>query len=204
MFSLFRPKAALPDIHLNDDGPFAVAGREPCSREGKLTHSDEAKSYGTEPSIIDYMPWGEYLRKERCLLLDDGLSVGAVFEVIPVGTEGRSTERLEEIRDVVEDALQDSLPELNDHQWVVQFYCQDETDVTAYMDKLRSYVKPWAQGTPFTQAWLAETENHMKSISVEKGLFEDKVVTGAPWRGQTRRTRMVIYRYVEKRGHELR
>ncbi|MHA3198045.1 conjugative transfer ATPase [Yersinia pseudotuberculosis] len=204
MFSLFRPKAALPDIHLNDDGPFAVAGREPCSREGKFTHSDEAKSYGTEPSIIDYMPWGEYLREERCLLLDDGLSVGAVFEVIPVGTEGRSTERLEEIRDVVEDALQDSLPELNDHQWVVQFYCQDETDVTAYMDKLRSYVKPWAQGTPFTQAWLAETENHMKSISVEKGLFEDKVVTGAPWRGQTRRTRMVIYRYVEKRGYELR
>jgi conjugative transfer ATPase len=202
MFTLFRPKTAFSEEHLPGDGPFAVAGHEPFSREGKFTHSDEAKTYRTAPSIIDYMPWGEYLNAERCLLLDDGLSVGAVYEVIPVGTEGRPAERLEEIRDVVEDALQDSLPELDSNQWVVQFYCQDETDVTAYMDKLRGYVKPWAQGTPFTQAWLTETERHMKSISVEQGLFEDKIVTGAPWRGQQRRTRMVVYRYVEKHGRD--
>jgi len=202
MFSLFRAKPASQNTHLAGSGPFAVQGREPLSRDGKFTYSDESKAYNTAPSIIDYMPWGEYLKEEKCLLLDDGLSVGAVYEVIPVGTEGRPAERLEEVRDIVEDALQDSLPELDGNQWIVQFYCQDETDVTAYMDKLRSYVKPWAQGTPFTQAWLAETERHMKSISVEKGLFEDKIVTGAPWRGQTRRTRMVIYRYVEKNGRD--
>ncbi len=202
MFALFRPKTASSGEHLPGDGPFAVAGHEPFSREGKFTYSDEAKTYRTAPSIIDYLPWGEYLNAERCLLLDDGQSVGAVYEVIPVGTEGRPAERLEEIRDVVEDALQDSLPELDSHQWVVQFYCQDETDVTAYMDKLCGYVKPWAQGTPFTQAWLTETERHMKSISVEQGLFEDKIVTGAPWRGQQRRTRMVVYRYVEKHGRD--
>lgn len=202
MFSLFRPKNDSSDKHLAGNGPFAVGGHEPLSREGRFTHADEAKSYATTSSIIDYMPWGEYLKAERCLLLDDGLSVGAVYNVIPVGTEGRPAERLEEIRDVVEDALQDSLPELDGHQWVVQFYCQDDPDVTAYMDNLRGYVKPWAQGTPFTQAWLAETERHMQSISVEQGLFEDSIVTGAPWRGQTRRTRMVIYRYVEKHGRD--
>ncbi|WP_372560713.1 conjugative transfer ATPase [Yersinia sp. 1652 StPb PI] len=202
MFSLFRAKVASSHVHLTGNGPFAIKGHEPFNREGKFTDSDEAKTYSTAPSIIDYMPWAEYLEEERCLLLDDGLSVGAVFDVIPVGTEGRPAERLEEIRDAVEDALQDSLPELNDHQWVVQFYCQDETDITAYMDKLRGYIKPWAQGTPFTQAWLAETERHMKSISAENGLFEDRIVTGAVWRGQTRRTRMVIYRYVEKHGRD--
>lgn len=202
MFSLFRAKSVASDNHLAGDGPFAIEGREPLSRAGKFTYSDESKAYSTAPSIIDYMPWGEYLKEEQCLLLDDGLSVGAVYEVVPVGTEGRTAERLEEVRDIVEDALQDSLPELDSNQWVVQFYCQDETEVTAYMDKLRGYVKPWAQGTPFTRAWLAETERHMKSISVEKGLFEDKIVTGAPWRGQTRRTRMVIYRYVEKNGRD--
>ncbi|MFV8810455.1 conjugative transfer ATPase [Yersinia enterocolitica] len=202
MFSLFRSKVISSHVQPAGDSPLAVEEHEPFSREGKFTHCDEAKAYSAAPSIIDYMPWAEYLVEERCLLLDDGLSVGAVFNVIPVGTEGRSTERLEEIRDVVEDALQDSLPELNHHQWVVQFYCQDETDVTAYMDKLRSYIKPWAQETPFTQAWLAETERHMKSISADDGLFEDKIVTGAVWRGQTRRTRMVIYRYVEKHGRD--
>ncbi len=202
MFSLFRPKNESLDKHLAGSGPFAVDGHEPLSREGRFTHADEAKTYATTYSIIDYMPWGEYLKAEQCLLLDDGLSVGAVYNVIPVGTEGRPAERLEEIRDVVEDALQDSLPELDGHQWVVQFYCQDDPDVTAYMDNLRGYIKPWAQATPFTQAWLAETERHMKSISVEQGLFEDKIVTGAPWRGQTRRTRLVIYRYVEKHGRD--
>ncbi|MBU9819899.1 conjugative transfer ATPase [Rahnella sp. BCC 1045] len=202
MFSLFRRHNGPSDAHLAGDGPFAVEGHEPFSREGRLTHHDEAKAYGLQPSIIDYMPWGEYLTEGRCLLLDDGVSVGAVFEVIPVGTEGRPAERLEEIRDVVEDALQDSLPELDGNQWVIQFYCQDDTDITSYMDKLRGYVKPWAQGTKFTQAWLAETERHMKNIAVEKGLFEDKIVTGAPWRGQTRRTRMIIYRYVEKNARD--
>jgi conjugative transfer ATPase len=34
-------------------------------------------------------------------------------------------------------------------------------------------------------------------VATEKGLFVDEAVTGAPWRGQIRRTRMVIYRWVE-------
>ncbi|WP_263064739.1 conjugative transfer ATPase [Dickeya dadantii] len=197
MFSLFRSKVNVRPQYQEGGGPFAVAGREPLHRDGTLTHRDEQRLYNTAPSIIDFMPYAEYLPQERCILLDDGVSVGAVYEVIPVGTEGRPAERLDEIRDTVEDALQDSLPQLDSHQWVVQFYCQDETDVTEYIDRLRGYVKPWAEGSEFTKAWLAETERHMKSISVEKGLFEDKIVTGAPWRGQTRRTRMVIYRYVE-------
>nr|CBX79415.1 hypothetical protein EAIL5_0595 [Erwinia amylovora ATCC BAA-2158] len=73
------------------------------------------------------------------------MSVGAVYEIIPTGTEGRPASRLDEIRDVVENALQDSLPELDSHQWVVQFYCQDESDLSCYMDKVRGYVRPWAQ-----------------------------------------------------------
>lgn len=125
------------------------------------------------------------------------MSVGAVYEIIPVGTEGRPDSRLEEIRDVVENALQDSLPELDTHQWVVQFYCQDESDLMVYMDKIRGYVKPRAQGTDFTDAWLREQARHLQNVATEKGLFVDEAVTGAPWRGQIRRTRMVIYRWVE-------
>lgn len=68
--------------------------------------------------------------------------------------------------------------------------------MTEYIDKLRGYVKPWAQGTAFTAAYLHEMERHMRGIAVPKGLFIDKAITGAPWRGQQRRTRMVIYRYV--------
>jgi len=196
-FSLFRRRAEVQEAHQYGDGPFSINGHEPLTREGRLTRSEEAKLYETAPSIIDHIPWGEYLPEHQCILLDDGVSVGAVYEIIPVGTEGRPDSRLEEIRDVVENALQDSLPELDTHQWVVQFYCQDESDLMVYMDKIRGYVKPRAQGTAFTNAWLKEQARHLQNVATEKGLFVDEAVTGAPWRGQIRRTRMVIYRWVE-------
>lgn len=198
MFSLFNKKkiGRQAPAELDDDQDTAVLAREPQTRPGKLTVADEKALYPNNPTFVDYLPWAEYLPRSQCLLLDDGVSVGAVFEIVPVGTEGRTPERLEEIRDVVEDALQDSFDERDSHPWVVQFFCQDEADVTEYLDHLRGYVKPWAQGSAFTEAYLTEMERHMRGIAVPKGLFIDKAITGAPWRGQQRRTRMVIYRYV--------
>ncbi|MGC0808265.1 conjugative transfer ATPase [Pantoea agglomerans] len=197
-FRLFRRSRETQTEHQHGDGPFSVDGHEPLSRDGRLTHADESGLYATGPSIIDHVPWGEYLPEHQCILLDDGISVGAVYELTPVGTEGRPESRLEEIRDVVENALQDSIPELDSHQWVVQFFCQDDSDLSAYMDSIRAYVRPRAQGTAFTEAWLNEQERHLKNVAAEKGLFVDETVTGAPWRGQIRRTRMVVYRWVEK------
>ena len=156
VFSLFQRKTPTKQAHQAGEGPFAVGGNEPLSRDGRLTHSEESRLYDTGPSIIDYVPWGEYLHEHQCLLLDDGVSVGAVYDITPVGTEGRPESRLEDIRDVVENALQDSLPELDTHQWVVQFYCQDESDLTSYMDRIRGYVKTLGAGEPlFTNSWAA-------------------------------------------------
>ncbi|MGP0152630.1 conjugative transfer ATPase [Pantoea ananatis] len=197
-FRLFRRSREAQTEHQYGHGPFSVEGHEPITRDGRLTHADESGLYATGPSIIDHVPWGEYLPEHQCILLDDGVSVGAVYEINPVGTEGRPESRLEEIRDVVENALQDSIPELDSHQWVVQFFCQDDSDLSAYMDSIRGYVRPRAQGTSFTEAWLNEQERHLKNVAAEKGLFVDETVTGAPWRGQIRRTRMVVYRWVEK------
>ncbi|OIX95213.1 conjugative transfer ATPase [Serratia fonticola] len=173
-----------------------VEGHE-CLRRGdgpQLTERQHEKLYETSPSFIQFLPWTEFLTDGDCLLLDDGRSVGAVYEVIPVSTEGRPLTRLEEIRDVVEDALQDAPDELADNPWVIQFYCQDESDVDTWLDTLRGYVKPWAQGTAFTEAWLGEMARHYRGINRSDGLFEDQQVTGLPWRGIQRRTRMVVYR----------
>ncbi len=166
-------------------------------KSGTLTQSGTDKLYPVNPSFTDYLPWAEYLPESQCLLLDDGVSVGAVFEVIPAGTEGRTATRLDEIRDIAEDALQDSFDERDSHPWVVQFFCQDDPEVTAYLDTLRGYIRPQAQDTVMTADYLRETERHMRGLAVPQGLFTDKAVTGAPWRGQQRRTRMVIYRYAD-------
>ncbi|MCK8164513.1 conjugal transfer protein TraC, partial [Erwinia amylovora] len=118
MFGLFKRKSLAKPAHLSDvserDTP------EPVTRPGAMSHADEKRVYSHNPSIVDFLPWAEFLDEEQCLLLDDGLSVGAVFEVTPAATEGRPDERLEKIRDVVEDALQDSFDDLANNPWIVQ------------------------------------------------------------------------------------
>ncbi|MGP2726142.1 conjugative transfer ATPase [Serratia marcescens] len=214
-FSLFdkkrltRKKPAVPATDVQDtviateDGvPLSVDGREPLRRPGKMTVKDEQQVYHANPSIIDYLPWAEFLDREQCILLDDGVSVGAVFDITPVATEGRTDDRLEQMRDTVEDALQDSFDEHDENPWIVQFFCQDENNVEAYIDRLRNYVKPHAQGSTFSEDWLKETERHMRGIARPEGLFKDTLITDQPWRGQQRRTRMVVYRWIGKGNHD--
>lgn len=116
----------------------------------------------------------EFLDEEQCLLLDDGVSVGAVYAVEPAPTEGRSAGRLLEIRDAVEDALQDSLDEHDDNPWVVQFFCQDEDDVSVTLATLRDYILPAARGTAFTEAWLTEMARHLRGLPVRKGCLRTR------------------------------
>lgn len=201
MFDLFKRKPIAKASQLS-----AVAAKnepKPLSRPARMTDADEKRVYAHNPSIVDYLPWAEFLDEEQCLLLDDGVSVGAVYDVTPVATEGRSDQRLEQIRDVVESALQDSFDDLEANPWIVQFFCQDENNLDSYLDGLRGYVKPHAQGSLFTEEWLKQTELHLRGIARPQGLFTDKVITGQPWRGQQRRTRMVVYRWTEKNSGEL-
>ncbi|MBI6137925.1 conjugative transfer ATPase [Serratia plymuthica] len=189
-------------IATEDGVPLSVDGREPLRRPGKMTVKDEQQVYHANPSIVDYLPWAEFLDREQCILLDDGVSVGAVFDITPVATEGRTDDRLEQMRDTVEDALQDSFDEHDENPWIAQFFCQDENNVEAYIDRLKNYVKPHAQGSAFTEDWLKETERHMRGIARPEGLFKDTLITDQPWRGQQRRTRMVVYRWIGKGNHD--
>ena len=163
-------------------------------RSGRLTEHMADAAYRRGPSFADQLPWVAFQSDSQTLLLEDGRSVAAVYDIRPVGTEGCSAQRLTEIRDIVQDALQDSLDERELHPWVVQFYCQNEDDLSDYQQRLREYVTPAARESAFTEAWLAQMSAHLAGITRPGGVFVDEVVTRTPWRGQRRRTRMVIYR----------
>lgn len=68
-------------------------------------------------------------------------------------------------------------------------------------DKLYSSGPSFADHLPWAD-YLRETERHLRGLAVPQGLFTDKAVTGAPWRGQQRRTRMVIYRCADPAAPE--
>lgn len=175
--------------------PLTIAGRTALTRQGGMSTTALDALYHKNPSFVDHLPWVECLDEAQCLLLDDGVSVGAVYRIMPVATEGRSEARLEEIRDQLEDALQDSIEEPDTHPWVVQFFCQDEDNIDETLTTLGGYIRPHARGTPYTDAWLKETARHLRGIARAEGLFTDTLVTGEPWRGQSRTTRMVVYRW---------
>lgn len=167
---------------------------EPGARQSKATLSNEQQLYATSPSFVDLLPWVEYLPDSQCMLLEDGESVAAFFELTQIGTEGREPDWLCGVRDALENALQDSFDELEEQPWVVQMYAQDETNWDDYLQGLRDYVHPRAKGSEFTECYLQMFEQHLRAISKPGGLFEDSTVTRLPWRGQTRRVRMVVYR----------
>ncbi|MGB3749175.1 MAG: conjugative transfer ATPase [Rhodanobacter sp.] len=178
---------------LNRHGiPEPGAARDPTRRRATL--ADEQALYDVAPSFVDFLPWVEYLPEHGCMLLEDGESVAAFFELTPVGTEGRETHWLWQARDALENALQDSFDELDEQPWVVQLYAQDEADWESYLSTLCNYVQPRAQGSAFTDFYLRFFAHHLRAIAKPGGLFEDTTVTRLPWRGQTRRVRMVVYR----------
>ncbi|KVE34742.1 hypothetical protein WS68_08860 [Burkholderia sp. TSV86] len=156
------------------------------------TQADVEALYGVAPSFADLLPWVEYLPGSKSMLLDDGQSVAAFFELLPIGTEGREMAWLWHARDALENALQDSFDELDEHPWVVQFYAQDEPDFDDYLDALQNYLRPRAQGSAFGAFYLRFFAHHLRAIAKSGGLFEDTTVTRLPWRGQVRRVRMVV------------
>lgn len=173
-----------------------VPGAPTNSRRRHATVADDEALYETSPSLVEHLPWVEYLADGNCLLLEDGESLAAFFELVPIGTEGREPEWLAQARDALENALQDSFDELEDHPWVLQLYAQDESDSDEYMRSLEAYIQPRAQDTTFTRSFLRLSEHHLKAIAKPGGLFKDNTVTRLPWRGQTRRVRLVVYRRV--------
>jgi conjugative transfer ATPase len=180
---------------------------EPGNHNSKpVTQADDQSFYDSAPSFVDRLPWVEYLPQSQSLLLEDGTSVAAFFELTPLGTEGRESSWLLQARDTLENVLQDSFDELDDNPWVVQLYAQDETNWDDYLRTLSQYIQPRARDSAFSEFYLRFFAHHLNAIAKPGGLFEDTALTRLPWRGQSRRVRMVVYRRspnisTSRRGH---
>ncbi|MCX8578699.1 conjugative transfer ATPase [Gilliamella sp. B2776] len=174
-------------------------------RQGNLTHRHKKNfiyASNGKKSIIDYLPWVEFDEVHNSILLEDGRSVGAVFEIIPYGTEAKSISKLRDISDIVTNSIEDTFDERDTNPWIIQYFCQDEDNLQDYISLLRQYPKPHAKETEFTKKWLSIMEAHLDNITKKDGLFFDNTVTKTLWRGQIRKTRLVIYRYLGTKERE--
>ena len=168
--------------------------------EAPVTQAMVKRLYERPPSFTDLLPWVEYDAESRSFLLEDGISLGALFELTPAGTEARTPEFMTQLRDAIQTALTDAIPEEDDAPWVLQVYVQDEPSLQGFQKEIADYPQPSAKKTPFTRHFQSMFSQHLARITRPGGLFEDKAVTGTHWRGQVRRVRATLYRRLKLRG----
>tara|TARA_R110002167_G_scaffold204404_11_gene408602 strand:+ start:15872 stop:18856 length:2985 start_codon:yes stop_codon:yes gene_type:complete len=166
----------------------------PVEKKTSLTTAEVARMYGRPSSFVERLPWAEFQTDSNTILLDDGRSVGAVLDVVPIATEGRSYEWLQNRRDIIQDALQDTFDEMPSGQWIIQQYAYDDDNMDDVIKRIREYPKDYCKGTQYTEEWLDIMEAHLRGICKEGGLFDDKEVLDAPWGGKIRRIKIVVYR----------
>ena len=159
-----------------------------------LTEHELKKMLERPRSFIDKLPWTEYLSSEEVFLLDDGRSVGALYGLTPKGTEGRSIAYLIALRDAIQSALSHVFEEHDAGPWVVQFYCNDEPDLSEYFKRLEAHVRPELRGHRYTKDFLKTMAEHLNSMCRPLGLFHDRAVTDGVWRGRQRQVRVALYR----------
>ena len=194
LLDLFGGKKSEAEESKSDD-------KKPAAPEEKkpLKDIEVKRMYGQPSSFIDKLPWYEYLPEEQTFLLDDGLSVGAVFEVLPLPTEGRSEDWLADQRDQIEMAISDAFDEEPNSPWIIQQYTFDDNQLKKFIDNLRAYPDDHCRDSQYTQQWLDTMEKHLYGISKEGGLFiDEEVLGGIPWGGKMIRTIVVVYRRLPK------
>lgn len=160
--------------------------------------ADTSACYAQPPSFTDLLPWTDYDAEQKSFLLEDGLSVGAFFELEAIGTEAHSLAALAELRDLVQGAMTESIPELERSPWILQVYLQDEPTLEPLIKRLSEYLPPACRHDLFAEHHQAMMRAHLTRISSPAGYFTDARVTGTPWRGQIRRIRATLYRRVPR------
>lgn len=145
-----------------------TASNDGEGQRNPLTKAAVKRIYGRPSSFVEKLPWYEFQSESQTMLLDDGKSVGAVFDIIPIATEGRSYNWLQNRRDMIQDALQDCFEEMTAGPWIIQQYTYDDDNLEDYIQKLRLYPKHYCRDSSFTQQWMKTMEAHLRGICKEE------------------------------------
>ena len=164
------------------------------------TKSAAAALYRAPRSFVDHLPWAEAL-DDGTIVLDDGRSAGGVWEIVPVGTEGRDADWLGELRDGLQEVLQDAFEEFDAAPWVVQTYTWRELDLSAASAEFRRYAGAERAEDAFSAEYASILDRHYRGVARPGGLFRDRL-SQTSWGAARQRTFVVVYRWAGRRGGE--
>jgi conjugative transfer ATPase len=160
-----------------------------------VTEKDVESLYKrSQTSFVDFLPFMEYLDESQSFLLDDGKSVGAVYTVKSIPTEGRSNDTIVAYRENLQRVFQDTFVNSNT-PWVIQQFSYADKGLGAIREDIESNMTEEAKGTEFSNKYLDIMTKHYQGIADNpEGIFKDTQVTNTQFRGQYRRCKLVFYR----------
>lgn len=167
----------------------------------KVTMEDIAQRYQLRPNLAKELPWRDYDDETACFLLEDGVSVGAVFEITDVSCEGRGSDFIESVRQRFEKLLQSSIKQESTSPYILQIYLEDIKSLSQYKNELRSYIKNTSR---LTQKYLNIMDEHCDYLLTPGGIFHDNLVSNNRFGARRRVVRAVLYRRITKKTHMRR
>jgi len=175
-----------------------------------LTTADEKKMRELPPSFADFLRFSDWDADTGAFILSDGRSIGYMWELTPVATEGRDHDTLVQMHSAQTKAVRTALTEDTRSPWITQFFVQDEASLYPFWTQLNENIPPALRDTQLAKHWLGEVDAHLQDVAKPGGAFE---VDGKPWRGKERRVFVTLYRNATrsekladnlKRGTEVR
>ena len=151
-------------------GDWPLVGRTvPLGREAF------AALFQPRPSFADYLPFAGYDAEEGVFLLDDGVSVGAVFRLAAADLDARAPERLAEFNDQLDHVLR--LLPAEDEDWpvILQLYLESREPANL-ADRLGAATPPAIRESAYSQAWFAAVREHFALMGSPRGIFDDERV----------------------------
>ncbi len=166
--------------------------RRKTDRYKPITRREMKALYERPDSFTDLLPWVEYDPRTQCFLLDDGRSVGALFELFPISSEARPDESMQLLHQRLQHIITDAIPE-EDPPWVLQLYVQDELSLDSLESELEAYHQETVPDNPFTRHFRSIMNLHLRDVCQPGGMFKD-ALSDMAWKGQRRRVRAALYR----------
>ncbi len=158
-----------------------------------IKNTDRERGYQQMPSLADWMSLSDWNDEHNVGLLEDGVSLLRALEIKDLPCEAMSPEGIKNLYGKVQRLLSGLVPLEEVNPWHVVIYVQDDMTLQAVEKRRESYIDAALKRDPFTQNFCKVMSDHSTWKCQENGAFDDPM-SGLPFRGRSRRIRIVFYR----------
>ena len=153
-------------------------GRRPVTRaqfaRPIVGSKSAAREIRTSASFADLLFPKAVLGSEM-ILMKDLCSVGRLFDLTPVHTEGRPDNIIRDIHQRLMPLLRDVFPQNQHRPWIAQFFVYDRHHLDDDFQALEQYLNPSVRSSVYSQHWLEVLREHYKDACEKDGFFFDSV-----------------------------